>query len=55
MAAGLTMLQSLNEDQEVFNRLAAKTAYLHAGMEKVLVANNIVFTINRVGYDISTF
>jgi hypothetical protein len=31
-------LQSLNEDQEVF-RLAAKTAYLHAGMEKVLVAN----------------
>jgi len=53
MAAGLTMLQSLNEDQEVFSRLASKTAYLHAGLDKVLTANNIAFTINRIGSMIS--
>ena len=29
MAAGLAMLQSLNQEEEVFNRLAEKTAYLH--------------------------
>ena len=53
MAAGLTMLQSLNEDHEVFSRLASKTAYLHAGLDKVLTANNIAFTINRIGSMIS--
>ena len=53
MAAGLTMLQSLNDDKEVFDRLAAKTAYLHAGLEKVLKENNIAFTINRIGSMIS--
>ncbi|MDG2432593.1 glutamate-1-semialdehyde 2,1-aminomutase [Flavobacterium sp.] len=53
MAAGLTMLQSLNEDSEVFERLAAKTAYLHVGLEKVLKENNIDFTINRIGSMIS--
>jgi glutamate-1-semialdehyde aminotransferase len=35
MAAGLIMLKSLNNDKKVF-RLAAKTAYLHAGLRKVL-------------------
>tara|TARA_R110002126_G_scaffold34352_5_gene106397 strand:- start:530 stop:1816 length:1287 start_codon:yes stop_codon:yes gene_type:complete len=53
MAAGLAMLQALKEDKEVFDRLAAKTAYLHTGLEKVLTANNIVFTINRIGSMIS--
>jgi hypothetical protein len=29
------MLKSLNNDKKVFDRLAAKTAYLHAGLESV--------------------
>jgi glutamate-1-semialdehyde 2,1-aminomutase len=55
MAAGLTMLKSLNNDKKVFDRLAAKTAYLHAGLEKVLQENNIAFTINNRLYDIYSF
>ena len=53
MAAGLAMLQSLNNDNDVFTRLADKTEYLHKGMEKVLTHNNMEFTINRVGSMIS--
>ena len=53
MAAGLAMLKSLNSDNEVFKRLEEKTAYLHAGIDKVLKSNNIEFTINRVGSMIS--
>jgi len=53
MAAGLTMLQSLNNDRNVFKSLQEKTAYLHAGMDKVLKANNVDFTINRIGSMIS--
>ena len=53
MAAGFAMLQSLNNDADIFKRLEEKTAYLHKGIEKVLSANNIVFTINRVGSMIS--
>lgn len=53
MAAGLAMLQTLNNDQDVFKRLADKTAYLHEGFTKVLNENNIVHTINRVGSMIS--
>lgn len=53
MAAGYAMLQALNADLEIYERLEAKTAYLHQGIDKVLKANNIVFTINRVGSMIS--
>jgi glutamate-1-semialdehyde 2,1-aminomutase len=53
MAAGLAMLQSLNNDRAIFTRLEEKTAYLEAGIDKVLKANNVVFTINRVGSMIS--
>ncbi|MFD0835365.1 glutamate-1-semialdehyde 2,1-aminomutase [Mariniflexile aquimaris] len=53
MAAGLAMLTNLNNDAEVFNRLAEKTEYLHNGIAKVLEMNNIVHTINRVGSMIS--
>ena len=53
MAAGYAMLQTLNNDADIFNRLEQKTAYLHKGIEKVLTKNNIVFTINRVGSMIS--
>jgi glutamate-1-semialdehyde 2,1-aminomutase len=53
MAAGYAMLQALNSDVAIYDRLEAKTDYLHQGIEKVLKENSIVFTINRVGSMIS--
>ncbi|RKS00532.1 glutamate-1-semialdehyde 2,1-aminomutase [Flavobacterium sp. 102] len=53
MAAGLAMLEALNNDVDIFKRLEEKTAYLYKGIHKVLSDNNIVFTINRVGSMIS--
>lgn len=53
MAAGLSMLQSLNNDTEIFQRLEDKTAYLEAGIRRVLTNNKVVFTVNRVGSMIS--
>jgi glutamate-1-semialdehyde 2,1-aminomutase len=53
MAAGLTMLQSLNNDIQIFQRLEDKTAYLEKGIREVLTNNKIEFTINRVGSMIS--
>ncbi|AOW09394.1 glutamate-1-semialdehyde 2,1-aminomutase [Flavobacterium gilvum] len=53
MAAGLAMLQALDSDREIFKRLEEKTAYLGDGIERVLKANNVAFTINRVGSMIS--
>ncbi|KAA5532900.1 glutamate-1-semialdehyde 2,1-aminomutase [Paenimyroides baculatum] len=55
MAAGLAMLQSINNDAELFNRLEEKTAYLEDGIRKILTANNKTFTVNRVGSMISIF
>ena len=53
MAAGMAMLQTLDTDRAIFQRLEEKTAYLGAGIERVLKANNVVFTINRIGSMIS--
>ena len=53
MAAGLTMLQALNNDETIFKRLEEKTAYLADGINRVLTKNSIEFTINRVGSMIS--
>ena len=53
MAAGLAMLQSINQDADLFNRLDQKTAYLEKGMAQKLTENKIDFTINRVGSMIS--
>ncbi len=53
MAAGLAMLKSINEDKQLFERLAAKTKYLDEGIHKVLSQNNVSFTTNRVGSMIS--
>jgi glutamate-1-semialdehyde 2,1-aminomutase len=53
MAAGLAMLETLNDDEGIFKRLEEKTAYLHKGIHKVLSDNDVVFTINRVGSMIS--
>lgn len=53
MAAGYAMLQAINEDATLFERLDAKTAYLHEGMDQVLKASGIDYTINRLGSMIS--
>ena len=53
MAAGLAMLEELNNDVAIFNYLEEKTAYLEKGIRKVLTDNTIVYTINRVGSMIS--
>lgn len=53
MAAGLAMLKALDNDSQIFTRLEEKAAYLEAGIDRVLKANNVVFTINRVGSMIS--
>ncbi|MDG1774729.1 MAG: glutamate-1-semialdehyde 2,1-aminomutase, partial [Flavobacteriaceae bacterium] len=53
MSAGLAMLQALSKDKAVFNRLAEKTAYLHKGIEGVLLKHGIPHTINRLGSMIS--
>ena len=53
MTAGLAMLTELNNDSEIFNRLAKKTEYLHQGIAKVLKDAEVIHTINRVGSMIS--
>ena len=53
MAAGLAMLQAINSDADLFARLDQKTTYLAQGIAKALDANQIEFTINRVGSMIS--
>lgn len=53
MAAGLAMLSELNQDKDIYVRLADKTAYLHKGCAEVLKKHHISHTINRVGSMIS--
>ena len=53
MAAGYAMLNALNQDKEVFDRLAKKTAYLHQGLDKVLKRTGLAYQINRFGSMIS--
>ena len=55
MAAGLTMLQEIEKDLELFTRLEEKTAYLERGMREVLDDLKVSYTINRVGSMISVF
>ena len=53
MTAGLAMLTAIDNDDELFERLEAKTKYLHEGISKVLNASSVEHTINRVGSMIS--
>ena len=53
MAAGLAMLEALNTDSDIFNRLDAKTVYLEKGIREALQKHQVIFTINRVGSMIS--
>jgi glutamate-1-semialdehyde 2,1-aminomutase len=48
MAAGLAMLQALDNDPLIFKRLEEKTAYLHQGISKALEKHQVVHTINRI-------
>ena len=48
MAAGYALLNSLNTDAEVYERLEKKTAYLHEGISIVLTNCDIKHIINRV-------
>ncbi len=53
MAAGLAMLEELDNKREIFKSIDEKTAYLHQGLDRVLKSNNIPHTINRLGSMIS--
>ncbi len=53
MAAGKAMLTELHEEPAIFASIDKKTEYLHHGLEKVLTANNVTHTINRMGSMIS--
>ena len=53
MSAGLAMLTELNENPAIFRSLADKTAYVHRGLEEVLVEKGVPHQINRFGSMIS--
>ena len=53
MAAGLAMLQALNGDQKIYDRLEAKTERIEIGFREVLKGRDIPFQINRLGSMIS--
>ncbi|WP_108807369.1 glutamate-1-semialdehyde 2,1-aminomutase [Aquimarina spinulae] len=53
MAAGLAMLNELNNNPKIFKSLASKTEYLHHGIANALDEHNITYTINRIGSMIS--
>jgi len=53
MAAGLAMLEELDNKREIFKSIDEKTAYLHDGIGAALKSNNIPHTINRIGSMIS--
>ena len=53
MSAGLAMLQELNDNDQVFIRLATKTARLHEGLASILKDSKIPYQINRLGSMIS--
>jgi len=49
MAAGLAMLNELDQNRRIFESLDKKTSYLHEGIGEALKSNNIKHTINRIG------
>lgn len=53
MAAGYSLLKVLDSDNEIYKRIADKTAFLHEGISNALVDSNIDHYINRVGSMIS--
>jgi glutamate-1-semialdehyde 2,1-aminomutase len=53
MAAGLAMLTAIKNDENLIQRLADKTEYLHKGFARALDTYNVTHTINREGSMIS--
>jgi glutamate-1-semialdehyde 2,1-aminomutase len=53
MIAGYTLLHELKGNPKLYTELAAKTEYLHKGLQAVLEASGKAFTINRLGSMIS--
>lgn len=53
MAAGFTMLKTLNENPEIFERLDKKTETLHIGIQELVEKKGIPYQINRYGSMIS--
>lgn len=53
MAAGFAMLEALNSNPEVYDRLNLKATYLKNGLHDVLTSKGIPFSINQVGSMIS--
>ena len=53
MAAGYSLLKVLDSDNEIYKRIADKTAFLHEGLSNALLGSNIDHCVNRVGSMIS--
>ena len=53
MIAGYTLLSKLKEKPEILQELDAKTLYLKEGLDKVLKASGMPYTINHLGSMIS--
>jgi glutamate-1-semialdehyde 2,1-aminomutase len=49
MIAGYTLLQTLNNNPDIYRQLAEKTAYLSGGLQSVLNAAGIVHQVNSIG------
>lgn len=49
MIAGYTLLQTLNENPDIYRQLAEKAAYLAGGLQSALSAAGIVHQVNRLG------
>ena len=53
MIAGYTMLNELKNRPAIYKELEEKTAYLHAGLDKVFQSSGTSYIINRLGSMIS--
>jgi glutamate-1-semialdehyde 2,1-aminomutase len=53
MIAGFTMLTELKNNPSIYKELEEKTAYLHAGLDKILAGSATPYVINRLGSMIS--
>lgn len=53
MAAGYVMLEALNSNPDVYDRLHLKTVYLKNGLDDILETKGIPYSINQVGSMIS--
>ena len=49
MAAGFSMLNAIDNDPELYQRLDKKTNYLDTGISKILKRKGVKFSTNRVG------